>query len=210
MEVKKGKIIAAFGIPGSGKSTTTKEIGNILGIKTFHEPEEEEWGEAVRFRKKSGNFTALMWFRATRFPLYFKASDLREEGKSCMLDSCYDKLFHLYHDKEGLGWLFSKDDDYYDEMVSISKKDYVLLPDIDILVFFKQSEQNWKRFLKVRNRNLDNEDEFRRSFNLQSAFIDAASEYCQEKNCNLIFHEQKFSSPRTQAEIIAKKLTKLL
>lgn len=210
MYQQKGKIIAAFGIPGSGKSTTTKEIGEILGIETFHEPEEENWGEAVKLRELSGNFTALMWFRSIRFPQYFKANKIRNDKKTCMLDSCYDKLFHLYHEKEGLSWLFSPEDFYYDEMVSIAKKDYANLPDLDIIIFFKQTEENWKKFIKQRNRVLDNEDAFKKSFILQNAFIEAVQQYCKEKKCELIIHQQSFTNPRAEAEKIIKKIKKYL
>lgn len=210
MHPQKGKIIAAFGIPGSGKSTTTKEIGEILGIQTFHEPEEENWGEAVKLRELTGNFTAIMWFRSIRFPQYYKANKIRNDNKICMLDSCYDKLFHLYHQKEGLSWLFAADDPYYDEMVSIAKKDYENLPDLDIIIFFKQTEENWGKFITKRNRKLDNEDGFKKSFILQNAFIEAVQQYCKEKKCELIIHQQSFSSPKAEAKKIIENLKQYL
>lgn len=205
-----GKIIAAFGIPGSGKSTTTREIGKLLGVKTFHEPEEEDWGEVVKLRHMVGNFNAIMWFRSIRLPHYHLANELRSKGQVCMMDSFYDKLFYLYHNKPGLEWLFSKTDDYYDEMVKISKKDYEILPDADVIIFFKQSENNWRRFLKSRNRDLDNESDFKTSFTLQNAFIDAVDEYCNRSKCKLIIHDQIFSDPRTEAEKIVTQLKKLI
>lgn len=210
MNKKKGAIIAAFGIPGSGKSTTTGEIGRLLNIKTFHEPEESEWGEAVKNRSLAGNFTALMWFRSIRVPQYFKAKILKENGEITMLDSCYDKLFYLYYNKQGLEWLITKEDFYYSDMINIAKKDYQILPDIDVLVFFKQSKENWEKFISIRNRKLDQEDGFKKSFILQDAFIDAVQQYCEEKNCKLIIHEQSFSNPKAEAEKIVKKLTKYL
>lgn len=210
MSKTQGKLIAAFGIPGSGKSTTTAEIGKILTIQTFHEPEESDWSEAVTLRNFVGNFTALMWFRSIRVPQYFKANELRKQGENCMLDSYYDKLFHLYHSKRGLEWLFTKDDLYYDEMVSIAMKDYVNLPDFDILIFFQQSEENWKKFTKKRNRILDNDSAFKKSFILQEAFLDAANKYCEEKKCQLIIHQQSFSSPEIEAQKIAEQIKKHL
>lgn len=210
MNKKKGAIIAAFGIPGSGKSTTTKEIGKLLKIKTFHEPEEGEWGEAVKDRSIVGNFTALMWFRSIRIPQYFKAMTLKENGETVMLDSCYDKLFYLYYNKQGIEWLITKEDPYYPEMISIAEKDYQILQDIDVLVFFKQTEENWKKFISKRNRKLDQESDFKKSFILQEAFLDAVKQYCEEKKCELIIHEQSFSNPKVEAEKIAEKLSKYL
>lgn len=210
MDKTKGKLIAAFGIPGSGKSTTTAEIGKILNIKTFLEPEESEWSEAVSLRKLVGNFTALMWFRAIRVPQYFKANELKKQGKIAMLDSSYDKLFHLYHSKKGLDWLFAKGDLFYDEMVSIARKDYENLPDFDIIIFFQQSEENWKKFTSGRNRNLDNDEAFKKSFILQETFLYAVKRYCEEKNCQLIIHDQSFSNPKIEAQKIVEQLRKHL
>jgi len=203
-------IIAAFGIPGSGKSTTTKEIGKILDIETFHEPEEPDWGEAVKMRNICGNFNAIMWFRSVRVPHYYKASELRRIGKVSMLDSCYDKLFYLYHDKPGLEWLFSPQNSFYDEMVSISKKDYLNLPEIDLLILFKQSEKNWRKFLNDRNRDLDNEEEFKRSFILQEAFINAARTYCANSNCILYEHSQSYTDSKTEALKIVNNIKQYL
>lgn len=87
-----------------------------------------------------GNFTALMWFRSIRVPLYFKANELKKQGEVGMLDSVYDKLFHLYYNKKGLEWLFNKGDLYYDEMVRIAQKVYDNLPNIDFVIFFQQKE----------------------------------------------------------------------
>jgi len=202
-------IIAAFGIPGSGKSTTTREIGKILNIPTFHEPEEPEWGEVVVERELCGNFNAIMWFRSIRLPYYYKANLLREKGEMSMLDSCYDKLFHLYLGKPGMEWLLSSSDTYFEEMKSIAKKDYENIPDLDLIIFFKQSEDNWHKFIQKRNRNLDNESEFKDSFELQNAFLCAVETYCTESKCKLYVHEQSFTSPETEAKIIANKIKEL-
>jgi len=208
--IKKGKIIAAFGIPGSGKSTTTKEIGKILNIKTYHEPEEEKWGNAVKMRNQIGNFTSIMWFRAERVPLLYLADEQRKQGKTVMLDSYYDKLFHLYCNKKGIEWLFDDSDLYYDEMISIALKDYKNLPYADIIVFFKIDESDWSKFIKIRNRDLDNDLEFKKSFILQKAMIDAVNYYCNETDCKLIIHNQSFSSPKIEAEKIVLKFQNIL
>lgn len=204
--MNKGKLIGAFGIPGSGKSSTIKEMGKLMNIQTFHEPEEEEWGEAVKSRNISGNFTSLMWFRSIRVPLYFKANIIRNNGKSVFLDSCYDKLFYLYHDKKGLEWLLPPDDPYYDEAIKISKKDYEFLPDLDIIIFFKQTEENWNKFIENRERDLDKNPDFKKSFILQEAFISAVNKYCESSDCHLITHEQSFTSPSIEAAKIIEKL----
>jgi hypothetical protein len=127
-----------------------------------------------------------------------------------MLDSYYDKLFYLYHNKKGIEWLFDKDDLYYDEMISIASKDYKYLPNSDVIVFFQMDEFNWSKFIKIRNRNLDNDLEFKKSFILQEAMIHAVKYYCNEFDCQLIIHNQSFSSPKIEAQKIVEKLKKIL
>ena len=146
--MRKGKIIAASGMPGCGKSSVTKELGKLLNIEIFNEPEEQSWSDAVKMREVSGNFTALMWFRSIRVPMLYKANSLRELGITSMIDSYYDKLFYLYHNKKGIEWLFDKSDYYYNEMIRISKKDYKHLPNVDILLFLKLNEVTWTKFIK--------------------------------------------------------------
>ncbi|BDD05212.1 hypothetical protein AUTU_26950 [Aureibacter tunicatorum] len=199
---KQGKIIGAFGLPGSGKSSTTKEISKLLNITAFLEPEECEWGKAVKNREVIGSFTSMMWFRSVRVPYYYEADQIRKSGDLSIIDSCYDKLFYLYHKDEGLKWLYTEEDDYYDEIVSIARKDYSLLPDFDIIIFLKNSESVWREFIKQRNRVIDNEDDFKESFVLQDSMIDAVQKYCSANDCKLIIHEQSFSHPKVEAEKI--------
>jgi len=204
-----GKLIAAFGIPGSGKSSTTREIGKLLGIQTFHEPEENEWGMAVKMRETIGKFTAIMWFRSMRLPGLFEADLLRQAGKMAMVDSYYDKLFFEYYNKPGIEWLFDDNDLYHDEMMAISKKDSRLLPDADIIIFFKLSEQMWKEFIGGRKRELDRDADFLKSFRLQEIFIDVVEKYAKRTNCHLIVHEQSNSSPEIEAAKIISKINDL-
>jgi len=207
---KQGRLIAAFGIPGSGKSTTTKNIGKILGIKTYHEPEADKWAKAVEMRDKIGNFTAIMWFRSMRVPDLHQADFERRKGETVMVDSYYDKLFFDYHDKEGIEWLFDQSDEYFDEMVRISKKDRQLLADADILIFFKLDEQMWKKFIDHRSRDMDQQAEFRKSFRLQEVFLEVARAYAASTGCKLIIHEQTFGSAEKEAEKITKLINESL
>ncbi len=195
----KGKVIAAFGIPGSGKTSTIRELAFLLRCCAFHEPEEPDWGEAVKMRATVGNFTSVMWFRACRIPMVYKADQVRKDGKVALLDSFYDKLFNLYFDKKGIEWFYDRDDNYFEEMTAISKKDYELLPDADILIFFHLDELCWKKFIAKRGREMDCEETFKNSYHLQEVMLDAAHRYCKERNVKLIIHNQKDSSPKEEA-----------
>lgn len=206
----KGKMIVAFGIPGCGKSSVTREVGKHLNIQTYHEPEEEDWAENVQMRDICGHFTTLMWFRAVRVPQLFKALDLNTNGQHCMVDSYYDKLFYLYHNKKGIEWLIDDQDLYYNETVGIAKKDYEHLPNADIVVFFKLDEATWLQFLKIRNRQLDHNADFTKSFILQKSYLEAAQKYCADFGKELIVHQQRLTSPQQAAEEVATKIRKLL
>lgn len=194
-------MIVAFGIPGSGKSSVMKCLGKMLKAKTFHEPEEKSWSAAVQNRQLSGNFTAITWFRSMRVPMLFLGQQLRNKGKLVLIDSYYDKLFHLYISKNGIQWLFEKSDEYYDEMKLIAAKDYQLLPNADCIIFFKVSRTTWKQFLNERNRKLDNDESFQKKcFESQEPFLEAAEKYCEERNCDLVIFEQHFSNPEQAAK----------
>lgn len=203
----KGRIIAAFGIPGSGKSTVSTEMGKQLRADVFHEPEEKCWGEAVSNRATSGNFTAIMWFRSIRVPMIYNAKAKKEQNETVFLDSYYDKLFSLYMDEDGMQWLYGKTDPYYEEMRGIAEKDYKQLPDIDCLVFFYVDKLTWTQFIDKRDRDLDKDDQFRENcFRSQEHFLNAAKQYCKDKECQLIVYDQKFSSPEDAAKEIILEL----
>jgi thymidylate kinase len=205
--MNKGKIIVAFGLPGSGKSSVIKELGKLLKIDSLHEPEEGKWGNAVTNRKASGNFTAIMWFRSERVPLLYQAEQKREQGKTVLLDSYYDKLFYRYMSEDGIQWLFEKTDDYFNEMKQIAEKDYNLLPDVDCIVFFKVDFDTWTQFVTKRNRNLDNDKLFQeKCFESQQYFFEAAQTYCEKKKCQLLVFEQFFSSPKVAAKQVLSKM----
>ena len=203
---KKGKLIGAFGMPGVGKSSVTRELGKLLNMPTFHEPEEESWPDAVMMRHISGQFTSIMWFRAMRAPMLFRARDLARGGQSAMVDSYYDKLFTLFFDKPGMQWLIDDRDPYWAELKVIADKDYELLPNLDILVYFDVDFDTWTEFLKLRNRNLDNEELFKKSFDTQRFFTEAAEQYCQESGCKLVRARQKLSSPQAIAQELLPEL----
>ncbi len=206
---KKGKIIAAFGIPGSGKSSVTRALGKLLGIQTFHEPEEKNWAEPVIKRHLSGNFTAIMWFRSIRLPQLFEAQEQKKSGQITMLDSYYDKLFSLYMQQEGMQWLFEASDPYFKEMKSVAAKDYELLPDADCIVFFYVSKETWDSFLQKRGRNLDKDRAFLENcFASQEHFLRSARKYCKDKGCQLVLFNQAVSNPAKAARLLASELRK--
>ncbi len=210
MSSSKGKLIAAIGLPGSGKSSVLKALGKNLQIPTFHEPEESEYHEVVKNRALYGSFTAMTWFRSARIPLLYEAHRLRNEGQLVMIDSYYDKLFGRCLEKEGMSWLIKKSDPYFPVMKRITQLDMEMLPHADVLISFELDYDTWIKFLQLRNRDLlDNDELFLQSYQTQAHFIEAAEYYAREFGSQLVRFKQEFSSLEASAERLKKQLESL-
>ena len=199
-------LIVFVGIPGSGKSSTVKELANLLGVKYFAEPEEEKWADAAKDWKTYGSFSMLMWFRSIRVPMLIEAERLSEEGEIVLIDTYYDKLLHYYIDKHCMRWLLSPSDRYFPVMKEIATIDKDVLPDADIIIFFEVNKENWINFLKSRNRPTDNDEEFLKNFETQKFLLEATKKLCEEKGIELI----TFSRGTASVEDSALKLKNLL
>ena len=199
-------LIVFVGIPGSGKSSTVKELANLLNVKYFAEPEEEKWADAAKDWKTYGSFSMLMWFRSIRVPMLIEAERLSEEGEVVLIDTYYDKLLHYYIDKYCMRWLLSPSDRYFLVMKEIASIDKDVLPDANIIIFFEMDKENWIDFLKNRNRPTDNDEEFLKNFETQKFLLEATKKLCEEKGIELIIFPRGASS----IEDSALKLKKLL
>lgn len=203
----KGKLIVAFGVPGSGKSSVFDALGQQIDAQIFHEPEEESWGKAVKERNLSGNFTAIMWFRSARVPQLYEAVRIKENGGVALADSYYDKLFYLYMNMDGLQWLFEASDPYYEEMRMVAKKDHDILPKADCLVFFRVDRETWRKFLASRHRELDQDPVFLQNcFNAQEPFLKIAKQYCHETGTRFVVFDQFYDSPENAAVLLRQTL----
>lgn len=196
----RGKLIAGFGIPGSGKSSVMKELGNLKGWPVFCEPEEADWAPAVHERDACGHFTALTWFRATRVPMLYEADRLRKAGRTVLIDTFYDKLVCKYLGSAGMEWLMSRDDPYFELAKRLADLDYNELPDCDCLVFFSVDETAWRNLLRFRNRRFDSDNPLEDSYHTYSLFLASAKEYCAEKNIKFIEFENKIDTPLRSAQ----------
>jgi adenylate kinase family enzyme len=205
-------LIVLVGIPGSGKSTTTKKLASLLKFKYFVEPEENKWADAAKDWKTYGSFAMLMWFRSIRTPMLIKAEELSENGENVLIDTYYDKLLHYYINKHCMRWLLSPSDRYFPVMKEIAAIDKDVLPDADLIIFFEVEKENWLKFLKSRNRIADNEEEFLKNFETQKFLLEATKKLCEEKGIELIIFQQgNFSledSVKKLKEILDKKLEK--
>jgi len=206
-------LIVFVGIPGSGKSSTVKELANLLKVKYFAEPEEEKWADAAKDWKTYGSFSMLMWFRSIRVPMLIEAERLSEEGETVLIDTYYDKLLHYYIDKHCMRWLLSPSDRYFPIMKEIAAIDKDILPNADIIIFFEvNNKEIWLNFLKVMGRPTDNDEEFLKNFETQRFLLEATKKLCEEKGIELIIFPRGTISVEDAAlsmkKILEEKLPK--
>lgn len=199
--------ISALGLPGCGKTTIMKEVASILGTDYFFaEPEEKEWGEAVKEREHVGYFSGLMWFRSNRVPNLIKAESLFKLGYNVVIDSYYDKAISSYIAKEGMEWLIDKNDPYFELAKEITKIDWYELPNVTHLITLNIEKKIWLRNLNKRNRNLDSNKNLLNSFNTQQYFYEAANKLSKEFNIKHIPIEVENFSVNEIAQTIVNRL----
>lgn len=193
----RGLLITAVGLVGSGKTSVAKELAQLVdGTFVCGLDEEKEVPDAVKCRELSGNFTMITYFRSARVPQLFRADQIRSSGEIAITDSYYDKLLAYYIGKPGMEWLISPSDPYFDVAVAMARRDWEMLPNADVIIFFELSFDLWKDFLARRNGWLDTDPEFLKSFATQELFLGACQKLASEKNVTLIRIKQEWSSPK--------------
>ena len=181
------KIIAAMGVPGSGKSSTFKALGKLLLLDTYCEPEEAWW------HNPNGDlFTKLQLLRSHRVLNLKKAEALRRIGISSLVDSCYDILLNYYIGNSSVEWFFKPTTPYSRIIKDLAKLDCALLPAPDCIVFFKINYNLWVKRLETRDRFFDTYKGMLGSFwEMQTDMLKATEAYCKERQSRLILFEQE-------------------
>ncbi len=201
-------LIAAIGIPGSGKSAVMHALGVKLGCKVFHEPEECDWPPAVTGRCRYGYLGSITWFRSQRVPHLIDAFEISSRGGTAIVDSYYDKLIYHYLGYPGLEWLAPSTDSYYDVVKEIARLDYKYLPDADVLVGFRITEEVWNNFLQTRGRKMNGESGFRTVIMLQDPMFEAARKWeADNEGTRLLEFDQEVSSPEAMAQKVLDRGT---
>ncbi|MCI5052144.1 MAG: deoxynucleoside kinase [Simkaniaceae bacterium] len=195
-----GKLIALAGLTGSGKSTMTRQLAELVDGKAFFEPEEEGWPEVARNWERYGLFSRWMSFREMWLKSHYSASAWRNEGGVAILDTLFNKLLHHELDVPGTEWLFDPSDEYYSVFREICRLDQKSLPDPDVLVFLEVNKETWLSLLETRHREFDMTKGLIESYApTLKALRDSAIRLCEERGIELIFFEQKFGDPKLRA-----------
>lgn len=196
-----------MGIPGCGKSSIIKSLQSIYNAQAFYEPEEDRWPDVVFQRSEYGYFSSISWFRSMRVPQLFQARKLADKGQLVFTDSYFDKLLHNYIGKPGLDWFLPVNDRYFNLVKEMALIDYTMLPNADLVLFFLISPEIWQSFLHNRNRNMDNEEQFKNEcFALQEPMLKATEKYANDFKTSFLVIEQELSSPQNIAQKIVQRL----
>ncbi len=95
-------------------------------------------------------------------------------------------------------------------MKQIAEIDKDVLPDADIVIFFEINQQTWFEFLKNRQRDMDQDKDFRKNFETQKFLLEATQKLCAEKDIELIIFPQDNSAVQDSALKLKKILEKKL
>jgi hypothetical protein len=178
-----GKLIVGHGVPGAGKSTVMRRLGELIDAPT--------WCEAVAQREQCGPFTALMWLRSVRVPQLYDAAKVRDGGGVAIVDSYYDKLHHHVLGHPRMQWLFEERDPYFEAAREVARLDWERLPLADVIVLFELDEPTWNRFITERHRDLDAAMHSQLGFDAQDLILGAAVELAETQGTSVHrFHQR--------------------
>ena len=199
-------IVAFAGLPSSGKSSTAKALGRLIGAEVHLEPEDSAWPELVKERSVVGAFTALTWFRTIRVPQLFKAADTRNRGKVSIIDSYYDVLVSCYLGDDSFEWLISRNDPYFPVAKKMAQMDWIVLPKSDVLVFLRLDERVWHEFMTRRDRDFDRTAELSKHFAMQINMEEACRKAAEDHGTRLIIIDQISATPEITARRVAEAI----
>lgn len=203
------KIIAFAGNSCTGKSTMARLLAPHVQAHVFIEPEEMRWSLVSQKWNKYSQSAALLAMRNIWIPMFIDADRLRKQGTSSILDTYFLKLDGYYIGKPGMEWLVPANDPYIQPLKQIFSIDETYLPDVDYVVLFDISFENWEKFVKTRHREWDKEVDLAKTYEPNKKYItQAVNEHCKKFNIKLIHFTQVFGDPNIQAERLKELLVK--
>lgn len=177
------------------------ELNRLYGYDIIVEPEESEWPDVIGKKDLLGHFTMWMAFRQMWIPQQYEAQELKNRNRTVFLDSYFIKIIGYELDKPGMGWLFPKEDPYFDVYNQLCKLDIEHLPDPDCIVLFDINFDDWIKLLATRDRDWDKTPGFVESYeHTKSAIQEAVQQLCEDRNIRLVHFKQEFGDISKQAE----------
>lgn len=196
-------IIAFSGISGCGKSTLSKLLSKELGAVCINEPEEQDWPEVIKNPEKYDQATSFLAFRQIWAKQFTDAHIANKFNKLVFVDSYFFKINSYYLGKPKMDWLLKSDSPYLETLKNLNKLDQELFYDADCVVLFDVNLEDWKLFLKSRQRNWDKTPGFEEAFSITKKYVeDATIEHCKNKKIKLIKFNHKFGDFHEQARLL--------
>jgi thymidylate kinase len=194
VSINKPLVIAFMGIPASGKSTVATNLASLIDAKIYLEGEKTSYPDDVKEcfsnRDKKGAALRLYeYFRSIRINHLKSAIVNKEQGKSVILDSFFDKLFYDMLDRNGVNWIIDPNHVDFPQIKQIAYIDKNKLPDVDVVIFLNISKNLHKTFHESRNHTVCDLDG--KIFTAQEAFLDVTRKYTEANNKILIVVDQE-------------------
>lgn len=103
-------------------------------------------------------------------------------------------------------WLLSPNDPYFELAMGVARTDWRILPDADCIVTFEVEPADWRAMLARRNRAIDRDEAFSKSYETQRYFIEAAMQLAAERNIRIVHFRQTFGTVEDAAERLLASL----
>ncbi len=196
-----GKIIAFCGLSGCGKTTLARLLADQFDVECVLEPEEAQWPASVRDREIYGAAIGLCGFRQMWIEQLINADLLRKQNKTVLIDGYFLKIFGYYLGQPGMEWLMSPQDPYLPLLKELNQLDCANLPDVDCVVLFDISLEDWKLFLTARGRHWDLVTNLAESYAIGKKYIEEATlAYCATKSIPVLKFIHQFGNPVVEAQ----------
>lgn len=206
---KRAKVIAFAGNSCTGKSTMARLLAGHVQAQCFIEPEEMRWSLVAQKWNEYSPSAALLAMRNIWIPMFIDADKLRTQGKCSIIDTYFLKIDGYYLGKPDMDWLVPLSDPYINPLKEIFLTDQTHFPDVDCVILFDISFDDWKQFVQTRHRRWDKDVDLVKTYEPNKKYIaQAVNEHCKKNNIKLIHFRQVFGDPKLQAERLKELLIK--
>lgn len=203
-------LIAFVSIPGGGGTTLTQRLSKALKGTGFWLSEAVELSQEFHLPADNFAFGLRTRFRLLRIKQLYEAQKVSHRGGIAIVDGYYDKLMRFYLGQPGTSWIMKPNNLYFNVTKEIAEIDYHELPNADIVIGLRLTQDVWKCFLNIRRRPLDLDIHFQNEcFSAQEIFLNAAQQYCHDFNKTYIEVNQRFGPIEQNVKNIQKKLKQI-
>lgn len=152
----RGRIIGIVGCPASGKSLLTRLLAKEFSASTFFEGEAMQFPDRIVENLRDGKrpLETCLWFHQHRFDDYLRASELRRQGRTVVMDTFWITNRFYFPSRAQMDE-FERDLAMYIELVDQRFFDWP-----DIILYIRMSEQQIRDFVHERGRPFETTDRY--------------------------------------------------